>query len=250
MNIIIFDTETIDLKKPFCYNLGYVIYDTTRQTILEKRDFVIRQVWTNQALFATAYYNNKKALYIGKMRSRQTLLEYWGFVMAQLRRDVKHYEISIAYAYNSTFDERVIDFNCDWFKTQNGLDNVSIVDLYGLAVYYIANQTEYSQWAIDNNRTTPTGKPSATAESVYQYLTNNLDFVEEHTALADSLIETEILAECLKRGAKLGERKKSSDITEEKLATQTLEILLNGEKVAHYDFTKRTNRKNKIYLKK
>ncbi|NCB45698.1 hypothetical protein EOM81_01660 [bacterium] len=251
MNIIVFDTETIDLKKPFCYNLGYVVYDTDRQLILEKRDFMISQVWNNQALFATAYYTDKKALYIGKMRSRQTLLEYWGFVMGQLRRDVAKYEVAIAYAYNSTFDDRVLTFNCEWFKTQNGLDNVKIVDLYGIAIYYIANQTDYQLWAIANNRTTATGLPSATAENVYQFLTNNLEFIEEHTALADSLIETEILIECLNRGAKIGEERKASiSLQDCKPELQTLEIVLNSEKVAQFDYFTRTNRKNKIYLKK
>ena len=30
MNILVFDTETISVDKPFCYNIGYAIYDTDR----------------------------------------------------------------------------------------------------------------------------------------------------------------------------------------------------------------------------
>jgi hypothetical protein len=251
LNIIIFDTETISLEKPFCYNVGYTILDTDTKTILEKRDFVISQIWNNQPLFSTAYYNEKKPLYVGKMRSRQADLRYWGYVMGQLRRDVKNYNVVYAYAYNSKFDDKVFDFNCDWHRTQNGLDNVRIIDLYGMAIQYIINQPDYQKWASDNKKVGTTGKPSATAESVYQYLTKNTDFVEEHTALADAIIETEILIECLNKGAKLGEDyAKSISINEENLNIQTLTIKINGEEVGSFDYRIRTNRLNTIYLKK
>ena len=48
MNILVFDTETISVDKPFCYNIGYVIYDTDRHKILVKRDFVDEQICYNQ----------------------------------------------------------------------------------------------------------------------------------------------------------------------------------------------------------
>ena len=44
MNIVIFDTETTNLEKPFCYNIGYVIADTDSKQVLLKRDFVVEQV--------------------------------------------------------------------------------------------------------------------------------------------------------------------------------------------------------------
>ena len=44
MNIILFDTETTNLEKPFCYNVGYVIYNTDERKVLLARDYVIEQV--------------------------------------------------------------------------------------------------------------------------------------------------------------------------------------------------------------
>ena len=44
MNIIVFDTETVNLEKPFVYNIGYVIYNTDTAEILATKDFVVEQV--------------------------------------------------------------------------------------------------------------------------------------------------------------------------------------------------------------
>ena len=62
MNIMIFDTETTSLDKPFCYNIGYVIANAETEEIIIKRDFVVEQVWHNPMLFTTAYYANKKEI--------------------------------------------------------------------------------------------------------------------------------------------------------------------------------------------
>ena len=62
--IRVFDTETVSLNKPFCYNVGYVIYDVANDRKLARRDFVVEQVWHNPRLFETAYYANKRPLYV------------------------------------------------------------------------------------------------------------------------------------------------------------------------------------------
>ena len=43
MNIVVFDTETVSLEKPFCYNIGYVIVDTESGKRLVRRDYVVEQ---------------------------------------------------------------------------------------------------------------------------------------------------------------------------------------------------------------
>ena len=48
MNIIVFDTETISINKPYCYDLGYVVYNTETEQILVKRSFGIEQVGNNK----------------------------------------------------------------------------------------------------------------------------------------------------------------------------------------------------------
>ena len=55
-------------------------------------------------MFTTAYYADKRQLYIGRMRARRVLLEKWGYVTQQIIRDIKAFEVQAAYAYNSPFD--------------------------------------------------------------------------------------------------------------------------------------------------
>ena len=71
MNIVVFDTENIGLNKPWAYNIGYVIYDTETGEILEEKDFVVEQIWHNVPLFETAYYADKRPLYVRRMRGKK-----------------------------------------------------------------------------------------------------------------------------------------------------------------------------------
>ena len=87
MNIMVFDTETTSLEKPFCYNIGYVIYSTDTAEVLCKKDFVVEQVWHNPMLFVTAYYSSKKELYISRMKGRKCVLDKFGYITQTMYRE-------------------------------------------------------------------------------------------------------------------------------------------------------------------
>ena len=79
MNIVIFDTETTSLEKPFCYNIGYSIRTSENQILVEK-DFVVEQIWHNLPLFSTAYYAEKRPIYVNRMRARAVKMEKFGYI--------------------------------------------------------------------------------------------------------------------------------------------------------------------------
>lgn len=202
MNVAVFDTETIGLNKPFCYNVGMVIADTETGAILEQYEWIIEQIWHNLPLFETAYYANKRPIYVKRMKARKIKMMKWGQVMQKMRKIFKQFNVTAAYAYNSKFDEKVFNFNCDWFKTQNPFESLLIYDIRGYAHAKICKTEKYMNFCDMNNRLTECGNYSTTAESVFQYLSNNTSFEEEHTALADSVIEWEILKYCIAQGCK------------------------------------------------
>lgn len=203
--VMVFDTETISAtEKKFCYNVGYVIFDTDSRAVLCKKDYVVEQCWHNPMLFATAHYAEKKPLYISAMRGKRAILDKWGYIMRDMARDIRENKVAYAYAYNSPFDDSVFSFNCEWYRTNNPLENIPVLDIRGPVSEFITNTTDYKDFCETYQRFTDTGNYSGNAETVYQYIMQDPDFIEKHTALADSEIEMEILTTCLDLGAEIG----------------------------------------------
>lgn len=198
MSIVIFDTETTSLDKPFCYNIGYVIVDESWETLVA-RDYVVEQVWHNLPLFQSAYYAEKRPLYVQRMRSRQTTMDKYGYICRRMSRDFENYGVTDAYAYNSSFDEKVFEFNCDWYKCSNPFDTIPVHDIRGYVHHFLIDD-EYKHFCEKHELFTENGNYSTTAETLYCYITDS-DFTEEHTALSDSRIESEILCACADQGA-------------------------------------------------
>lgn len=199
MNILVFDTETISLNRPYIYNVGYVIADEKTGKTLVKRDLVIKQVWENKPLLSTAYYSYKKPLYISALRGRKAKLVHWGEMCRIMCKDIQRYNVLHAYAYNSPFDERAFYFNhCYFMNKRRPLDNVFVHNIMD-EVKPILKQDNYITFCTQNDYLTKTGRPQKTAESMYAYLTNNPNYQEEHTALADSEIELYIHLHCKKK---------------------------------------------------
>lgn len=248
MNIVVFDTETTSIEKPFTYNIGYCIINAETGKTLVERDYVVEQIWHNMALFSTAYYAEKRPIYVEAMRRRMAVLDKFGYICRQMKNDFKRYEVTGAYAYNSPFDERVFDFNTDWFKCNNPFEDIPIYDIRGYVHEFLVD-TDYKDFCDTHGYYTAGGNYSSTAETVYRYITGDITFDEAHTALADSRIEAEILLKCIERGATWG---KDYPIMKsiEKRTLRTLTIRDRAKTYHRFDFEKImiSKDKTKIYL--
>ena len=232
MNIMVFDTETTSIEKPFAYNIGYVVYNVETDTVLLRSDWVAEQIWHNRELFTTAYYADKREGYIGRMRSRTCTMEKIGYITQRMCQIVKDYEIAAAFAFNSPFDDRVFEFNCEWFKIKNPFDTIPIYDIRGYVHQFLAFKPEYQAFCDKHSRYTESSNYSTTAETVYQFLTEDTEFEEAHTALADAEIELTILKECVRLG---GEWCKEYKVygSVPRLVEKTLEVkTTEGERVS------------------
>ena len=213
MNSMVFDTETTDLNSPFCYDVGYLIVNAETEEILVRRHYIVEQVWHNLPLFESAYYKDKRQQYVSLMRSRQAILDKWGYIMRQISKDIRNYSVAMAYAYNSDFDEKVMNFNNDWFKTINPFETVPIFDIWAMATNFITNRADYKQFCEEHKFFSDTGNYKSSAEVVYRFITNNPDFVEAHMGVLDGDIEAAILFHCVKvLGAEFGKAYKLNNV--------------------------------------
>ena len=235
MKICVFDTETTSLDKPFCYNVGYVVIDTEDWSTLCARSYVVEQVWHNLPLFQSAYYASKRPQYVAAMRARTTIMDKFGYICRQMSKDFRNFGVEIAFAFNSSFDEKVFNFNCDWYKCNNPFDTVPIKDIRGFVHHFIVND-EYKKYCDDNSYYTESGNYSTTAETVFRFLFND-DFVEAHTALNDAEIEAQILKQCVVYGANLKEEYKAFRSVE-KEEEKTLHIKTAEQVDYYFDYRK------------
>lgn len=202
MNIIVFDTETTSLIKPFCYDIGYIIINSDNWQTLKEGSFIVEQTWHNLPLFCSAYYADKRPNYIKEMKAKKIKMDKFGYICQQIKRDINNFNVDTGFAYNSKFDEKVFNFNCDWYKCINPFDNIPIKDIRGFVHHNLMNEKFY-RFCEENSLFTESKNYSTTAEDIYKYITNNIEFVESHTALDDSKIESEILKFCVEKGADL-----------------------------------------------
>lgn len=196
---MIFDTETIGVDKKFCYNVGYVIANINDKgdfAIVDKREFMVKQVWYNKMLYSTAYYAQKKPIYTKRIREKKIAVLPFEEVINIMMNDIEKYNIDYAFAYNSNFDEQVFAFMSDWFKTINPFEEINVHDIRAYFINSIDNNEAFYEFCENNKKFTESGNYSTTAETAYQFITENYNFEEEHTALSDSIIETEILEYC------------------------------------------------------
>ena len=242
---MILDTETTSLDKPFCYDISWCIMDTDSGELTDFRANVVEQVWHNLPLFESAYYKEKRQKYISMLRKHDAEMDKWGYIMRKLTQDIKKYDIHDVYAYNSDFDDKVIAYNCEWFKTNNPLETIAVHDIWGYASEYITNQPDYKLFCETNERFTDTGNYKGSAEVVYQFLTNNPEFIEEHMGLFDSEIEAKILYACINKGAKWATDYKVVKILNRPI-THPFVIKIDGTQIYSGTYTKKYVR-NDVY---
>ena len=243
--VMVLDTETTGLDKCFCYDCSWVIMDKDSGEIINFKANVVEQVWHNLPLFESAYYKEKRQKYIDMMRRHEAKMDKWGYIMREMKQDINKYSISEVYAYNSDFDDKVISYNCDWFKCNNPLENIAVYDIWGYASQFITRYSDYTSFCESNERFTDTGNYKGSAEVVYQFITSNADFIEEHMGLFDSEIEAQILKTCIDLGAEWGKEYKVNKVLTREIE-KPFTIKLDGEIVYSGEYVKKYVR-NDVY---
>lgn len=223
--------KRIAIARPLIYDIGWTITNRKGE-ILDSKQFLIAETFSVPSVFNTAYYAEKRPMYIEKLARNEISVKPWNEVMEIFLSDLDRVEM--VGAYNSMFDfKKAIPFTdlyikklyspdyYDWEKIQRSLcakianekyqkdiekdfdgetftfrsNTYPLFDLWGLAAKYLLNNATYKKECLNHEMLTASGTYFKTsAESSYRYLMDKYDFDEAHTALDDAIIETYILS--------------------------------------------------------
>lgn len=181
------------------FDIGYTIADK-KNNIFIKRNWLVREIFTDISKMKYAFYYNKYPEYLEMLSDGKVKLENWSKIIAQMEQDIIDYDIQEVYAYNITFDKGAINDTQTYLSKSKFLlfedYNIKTNCLWGMAAETILSQVGYIRTALENNWVSEKGNIKTSAEMAYRYITGEHEFIESHTALDDSIIETEILARC------------------------------------------------------
>ena len=184
------DTETVGgASAPTgMYNLGCTIHDKDGNIFATCSLLVMEHY---EEIKNDDYAKKNFAIYEQRLVAGQITAVATERQALEIVRSLCHfYGVKYVMAYNSAFD---------FTKTicRELLDEFEFIDLYLMALQTITHLKAYQKFCVENNFKSRSGKNCATsAESVYAFITDNADYIEEHTALADALIEMEIFVRC------------------------------------------------------
>lgn len=201
------DTETANsLDDPFVYDIGGAIHDKNGK-VYETFSFVIYETFVVCAdLMKSAYYANKIPQYEEELANGLRRMARWNTARKVVAELCEKYNVKAIIAHNARFDVRAVNTTERYISSSKYRYflpyGIPIWDTLTMAREVICTQKTYIRWATERGYITR-NRPRATAEILYKYLTNDEDFAEEHTGLADVLIEKEIFVRCIAQHKKM-----------------------------------------------
>lgn len=227
--------QNISIAKPLIYDIAWQMINKAGK-VRSRHSFLIQETFFVPQVFNTAYYSWKRPLYMERYEKGEIKSLMWEQAMCILLKDLEQSEY--ATAYNAMFDfKKAIPFTdtymsklytaqyTDWEKDQRHsckliLDGYKpsnpnfdqfymelrgrafpIADIWGMACERLINSKKYKLMCLENNMISASGLFFKTsAEASFRYLAGNVGFEEEHTALSDTKIESDILTKILKKG--------------------------------------------------
>lgn len=222
--------KKIAIAKPLIYDIGWTICDRAGN-IHDRKQFLIAETFSVPAVFNTAYYAEKRPIYLEMLKKGETTIKPWHEVMEIFMTDLE--KVDSVGAFNAMFDfKKAIPFtelyvnmlySPDYFKWEEiqrksckriAFEKPSndknpnfdaehflfrgrlydLFDLWGLATTHLLNNVTYKNNCLKHGMLTNSGVYFKTsAETSYRYLCDKYDFIESHTALDDAEIESYIL---------------------------------------------------------
>lgn len=199
---IVFDTETTNsLDDPFCYDVGWAVVDATGK-IYEDYSFVVADIFLDKELMSSAYFIEKIPQYWQDIKAGTRELKTFFNIMKAFRKCVKDNNIKKVFAHNARFDYRSLNLTQRYLTSSKYRYffpyGIEIWDTLKMSREVLKDVESYDEFCYNNDFLTKRGCKRYTAEIIYRFIIDDLNFEESHTGLEDVKIEKEILSFCLK----------------------------------------------------
>ena len=204
-NTIVEEDGKINLLYALPYDIGFAIIDT-KGNIYEKHSYVNEDIFCDEyTLMKSAYYADKIPQYIRDLAHQDRILKTT-YEIRQIIFDLcKKYNCQFVCCHNARFDYRALN-NIQRWTTKSKYRyflpyGVEVWDTLKMATDVVAKMPTYIKFCEENGFMTKHKKPrpQLTAEVLYRFITNDVDFVESHTGLEDVEIEIEIFKYCMRQ---------------------------------------------------
>lgn len=213
---VVLDTETCPIDKDFegvspfnmfVYDCGWAVVDK-RGKVYRTRSFVVDEIFNHEAdLMKSAYYAHKLKLYRERIAKGEAIVASFYEIRKTLCEDMAEFEATEIFAHNMFFDNGSLNATECWLTKSKYRYffpyGTKVCDTLKMARGVIAPMPSYKRFCERNGFLTKNGKVQLKAETIYRFIKQDLDFVEEHTGLADVLIEKDILAYCYRQHKKM-----------------------------------------------
>lgn len=201
MKYIILDTETTnDIDCPLVYDFGFAVIDETGK-VYASYSYVNADIFCDDELMKTAFFADKIPQYWNDIKNGSRILKSFFEIERIFRKVYNEWNINTFVAHNARFDYKALQNTKRYITTSRYRFffpwGSRFVDTLKLSREVFANNDDYREFCISNNYVTKRNENRYTAEVIYRFLTNDNDFEEEHTGLADCMIEKEIFRYCL-----------------------------------------------------
>ena len=208
--ILMLDCETTnDIECPFVYDIGYQIF-TLEDGILCERSFVNADIFLDKELMASAYFIEKVPTYWEEINEGKRTLKKWYNIKRQLAEDCKKYNVTIACAHNASFDNRALNTTQRYQTTSKNRYflpyGIEWYDTLRMSREVLKENEDYGAFCYENDYLTARGCRRYTAEIIYRWLSQNIDFEESHTGLEDVNIERQIFEYCIAQNPEIDGR--------------------------------------------
>jgi hypothetical protein len=201
--ILTLDTETATLQGDV-YDLAYAIHNK-KGKIVCTRNWLVAEIFTDAKKMMGAFYAKKMFSHYAPMLSDGKIkLVEWSEIVDTMRADIAQHKVDTVTAYNFGFDVRAMRNTNKLFSNTPVLQKpLKIIDIWQFSCEVLLNKKTYKKIAEAQGWKTPKGNFKTSAEMTYRFLTQDFNFIEQHTALHDVQIEVEILAKCFSRKKKI-----------------------------------------------